>query len=553
MIKLISQLFGSSICVLLITWQQSRTLAEFTANAEPEKLPQSMPAVSINHPVIDIPFISQEQNNLQLTQNNRVTSVSQLKDVQPTDWAFQALQSLVERYGVITGYPDGTFRGNRAITRYEFAAALNKALTVISERTDNLPNIFVVREDLEVLKRLQQEFAAELASLRSRMDNLEAGSANLEANQFSTTTKLTGQAIFALNAGGFDGERIIAPRGAVISEDNPNATFIYRASLDLNSSFSGSDLLKVRLVTGSNGAGDNAAGFLEPNLGSTLDFSIPGRNDRFSLARLYYTFAPVKDLKVTIGPAIVAPDFVDKNRYAGNSFLDFSTQALVNNFILLPRPGGAGAVVDWHPGGGSIKLRALYVSSDAADRLPENQRLIGGGAPENIRLFPTAGGGAAGGLFGDPYQGFVELEYSPSKAFNLKFQYSGGKIFGSSFNGIGVNFDLKVNQYLGVFGRYGYASYPDTSLGDINPNYWMAGIALRDILMRGSLAGIAVGQPFIESNLGNTTQTNFEAFYNLPLNDNIRVTPLLQVVTNPANQNANGTILTGTLRTVFSF
>lgn len=60
----------------------------------------------------------------------QVTSVSQLSDVQPTDWAFQALQSLVERYGVIAGYPDSTFRGNRALTRYEFAAGLNAPLWI---------------------------------------------------------------------------------------------------------------------------------------------------------------------------------------------------------------------------------------------------------------------------------------------------------------------------------------------------------------------------------------------------------------------------------------
>jgi len=51
----------------------------------------------------------------------QVTSVNQLLDVQPTDWAFQALQSLVERYGCIAGYPDGSYRGNRALNRYEFA------------------------------------------------------------------------------------------------------------------------------------------------------------------------------------------------------------------------------------------------------------------------------------------------------------------------------------------------------------------------------------------------------------------------------------------------
>jgi hypothetical protein len=55
----------------------------------------------------------------------QVNSVSQLSDVQPTDWAFQALQSLVERYGCIAGYSDGTYRGNRATGRYEFTAGLN--------------------------------------------------------------------------------------------------------------------------------------------------------------------------------------------------------------------------------------------------------------------------------------------------------------------------------------------------------------------------------------------------------------------------------------------
>jgi hypothetical protein len=63
----------------------------------------------------------------------QVNSVSQLSDVKPTDWAFQALQSLVERYGCIVGYPDGTYRGNRAMTRYEFAAGLNSCLDRVSE------------------------------------------------------------------------------------------------------------------------------------------------------------------------------------------------------------------------------------------------------------------------------------------------------------------------------------------------------------------------------------------------------------------------------------
>ncbi|NJK59016.1 MAG: S-layer homology domain-containing protein [Oscillatoriales cyanobacterium SM2_1_8] len=45
----------------------------------------------------------------------QVTAVSQLSDVRSTDWAFTALQSLVERYGCVAGYPDRTFRGAAGI------------------------------------------------------------------------------------------------------------------------------------------------------------------------------------------------------------------------------------------------------------------------------------------------------------------------------------------------------------------------------------------------------------------------------------------------------
>ena len=60
---------------------------------------------------------------------DQVTSVTQFSDVYPTDWAYQALANLVETYGCVAGYPNGTFRGNRAMTRYEAAALLNASST----------------------------------------------------------------------------------------------------------------------------------------------------------------------------------------------------------------------------------------------------------------------------------------------------------------------------------------------------------------------------------------------------------------------------------------
>ncbi|KAF0654662.1 S-layer protein, partial [Cyanobium sp. Copco_Reservoir_LC18] len=100
----------------------------------------------------------------------QVTSINQFSDVKPTDWAYQALSNLIERYGCVAGYPNGTYKGGQAMTRYEAAALLNACLDRITEVTDEL-------------KRLMAEFEKELAVLRGRVDGLEAKVGELEATQ----------------------------------------------------------------------------------------------------------------------------------------------------------------------------------------------------------------------------------------------------------------------------------------------------------------------------------------------------------------------------------
>ncbi|WP_236507204.1 iron uptake porin, partial [Tychonema sp. BBK16] len=170
----------------------------------------------------------------------QVTSVSQLSDVRPTDWAFQALQSLVERYGCIAGYPDGTFRGNRAMTRYEFAAGLNACLDKVNELIKGGARGLATKEDLASVQKLQEEFAAELATLRGRVDALEARTAELEANQFSTTTKLNGEVIFALTG-------IARGEDANGRDADKTTAFGSRVRLNFDTSFTGKDLLRTRL------------------------------------------------------------------------------------------------------------------------------------------------------------------------------------------------------------------------------------------------------------------------------------------------------------------
>ena len=196
------------------------------------------------------PIKTSDQSKQNSTAQN-VTSVSQLSDVRPTDWAFTALQSLVERYGCIAGYPDRTFRGKQATSRYEFAAGLNACLDKINEIIASGLSDKVGKQDLATLQKLQEEFAAELATLRGRVDALDAKTAKLEAQQFSTTTKLYGQAIFGLQ-NRFANTGSLTPRNGIRNtpDDATNLTFGYNLQLSLVTQFDNRSLLLTGLQVG---------------------------------------------------------------------------------------------------------------------------------------------------------------------------------------------------------------------------------------------------------------------------------------------------------------
>jgi Ca-activated chloride channel homolog len=157
--------------------------------------------------------------------NNSVKIVSTLQDISPTDPAALMLRSLSQRYGCIAGYSNSS---QRVMTRYEFASGLNTCLDKINEILAAGLGNKISKEDLAALQRLQEEFAAELATFRGRLDALESKTATLEAQQFSTTTRLRGTAIIQ----GVNGSQPQAPA---------------RTRLDLNTTFQGKDVLQTRL------------------------------------------------------------------------------------------------------------------------------------------------------------------------------------------------------------------------------------------------------------------------------------------------------------------
>jgi hypothetical protein len=113
-----------------------------------------------------------------------VTRVSELVDVDPNVWAYKALKELVEKYDVLEGYPDSTFRGNKPATRYELAQALYEVLKVVDLAKAE-------PDDVDALGKLSKEYDKELADIRNRVAALEGRVSALEADAANVSTSWT--------------------------------------------------------------------------------------------------------------------------------------------------------------------------------------------------------------------------------------------------------------------------------------------------------------------------------------------------------------------------
>lgn len=100
----------------------------------------------------------------------QVTSVSQLTDVNPTSPYYEALRSIVERYGCDVGFPDGTYRANRTIVRAEVVVTTS-ACTSVMERVIEESEA-VLKEDVNKLNRLLFEITEFLTSKKGDKINV---------------------------------------------------------------------------------------------------------------------------------------------------------------------------------------------------------------------------------------------------------------------------------------------------------------------------------------------------------------------------------------------
>ena len=520
---------------------------------------------------------------LETTAQN-VTSVSQLSDVRTTEWTFTALQSLVERYGCIAGYPESTFRGKQATSRYEFAAGLNACLDKVNEIVSAGLADKVSRDDLATLQKLQEEFAVELATLRTRVDALDAKTTKLEAQQFSTTTKLFGQAIFGLQG---RANNSLSVFGVKTPDTGTNLTFGGNVQLGLITELSPRSVLLTGITLGNISQAATGVTGLN-NTFTRLGYdALTGESGNIAvLSDLTYRSLVTNNLAIIAGPLGVSPVTIfrgpDRYQSAGQGAVSLFAQR--NPILNLGNTSG-GVGFDWQ-----IAKRTSL------------QGVYSAGTPQ------AASG--SGGLFGGNYTLGAQFIFAPAEPVDVALYYlrsytknsdTNNPLFGRLLTGVGddivainaaggslpVSTDAfgstvnwKISPKLNLGGWVGFTTSTVSGLtGSVQTFNWMSYLTFPDLFKEGNLAGFYVGQlpKITSSNLSGSSNvpdylnnpesatsgtnsvgqaassTQVELFYRHRFSKNISITPGLIFLFNPGNRLGSDTTTIGVLRTTFTF
>ena len=457
----------------------------------------------------------------------QVSSITQLSDVKPTDWAYQALSNLVDRYGCVAGYPNGTYGGSKAMTRFEAAALLNACLDRVTEVTDEL-------------QRLIKEFDAELTIITARVDGLESKVGQLQATQFSTTTKLKGEVNFVL--GGVPGYKTTTGANA------GNTAFNYDLRINFDTSFTGKDLLRTRLRSGnfSSQPFGSSSSLLKLDKAETSQGT--GTSSNVWLDRLYYTFPVSKNVKLTAGALVRNTEMAWIPSAYKSDILDFFQLGGTSGVYNKATGQGFGAQYT-QPGKQGFLANLNYVAENGSDsstgvfdsagklntlaqvgyRAPQWGAAVGyryGTEGSRVRNYNALGGGSGA---------LVNGQDSNSVAFNAYWQPKTSGIVPSISFGYGYN---------GVTGS-------GKATGATNSQSWFTGLQWSDVFAKGNSAGVAYGQP---SNSENASKASMlEVFYKYRVSDNIAITPAVFYVSD--NQGAKNAASNwgGVIQTTFKF
>jgi hypothetical protein len=474
-------------------------------------------------------------NDTKLEANNRKIVGDEVK---PEDWQYTALEGVASKYGCETNL------NNKTVSTVDFARGLNNCLTKFEPMLASQPSS-VTTEDLEVIKRLTQEFRAQLNEVDNRMNQSDKKIALAQANQFSTTTKLKGEAIFNVS-------------GAVSGANPNNTVFGDRVRLLFESSFTGKDRLWTRIAAGSQSP--ISANFKNGATGEGTQVfeGIPfGTANTGGIDWLAYQFPVNPTTNVYV--AATGGIHVDYAPTYGGGFEDAT--------------GGNGALT-------------LFAESSPIYK-------IGGGAGigTNFPLSETTGltsvsvGYLAGkgnsaasgaGLFNGDYAALVQANFKLSDKLDAGLTYVNsyhtpgstiygfggtGALTGSSLannntggataNSYGAEVSFRPSDTLALNAFVLNTNANKTGIGTQNIWSYGGGVTVPNVDGKGGSVGLLVGaEPYVSGT--GSTPFHIEGFYKYKLSDNLSVTPGLIYLTSPNQIDGNGAFI-GVVRTTFTF
>ena len=453
------------------------------------------------------------------------SEVQNFSDVYPTDWAFQALTELAERNGCAVANPSGS------ITRYEAATLLDKCLGNVAQVT-------------EEERRLINEFAPELAVIKGRVDGIESRVGEFEAGQFSKTTKLTGKAAFIVGSVDVD------------NTTDDSMTMEYSYQMNMNTSFTGRDLLYARIKTGNvngyfgnklNGTYLSAAGQGDACVTITSATTCTDDYNYLQVDKLWYEFPLGDNFKGWVGPRIE------------NYYMTASSPSIYKPVLKQFALGGNGPVYGSHtaggfgiawtqptddPSGARFEASAGYTSKEAKS---DAQRSGLFGADSPTALLTKVG-------YGSPrWQVSLAAAFKENDWQDEYFATTAARTrqLGATETAIGIRSYWKPEE-TGIVPslQFGY----DTTSVDKNgtnvkdANGWMIGLGWDDVVVDGNKAGVAFGSRVSVSNMGGGAATPategdpfaWEAYYSFKVNDNVSITPAVFANEDPS-QTADNT------------
>ncbi len=525
------------------------------AMAAPKSDDASVPALAKGNSLILNKVSGAKPAQIVVTEVNKIAQAEPRNpdvaaDVKPGDWQYTALQGIATKYGCNANL------NNQPISSVEFARGLSNCLEKVEpllaqQPTTGTPTMgappapAVTTADLEVIKRLTQEFRAQLTEVDTRIGNTEKRLAQAQANQFSTTTKLKGEAVFNLT-------------GAISGANQSNIILGDRVRLLFESSFTGKDKLWTRIATGN-----------QPSLGNT--FRTPsnagaqvietGGNNTTSVDWLAYQF-PVYNTNVYVAAfnalhADYAPTYSSLDDFTGGGL---SLSAFGESSPIYKIGGGTGVgatipVADT----GLTSVSVGYFAFNANNPATTTTGLFGSDnailGQLNFKLSPQLEAGVTyvnSSNSGGPLFGGTGVTVGSRLANDLGTNADGtatAPLSRTTANSFGLEFNYKASDKLAF---NGFAMKTNANRGGGTQDIWSygAGIAFPDVDGKGSLAGLFVGaEPYV-SGIGNTP-LHFEGFYKYKLSDNLAITPGLIYVTSP-NQSGDAAVI-GVVRTTFTF